>query len=124
LELTFAADVNLASQVGRTFRGFDWTDVNPTGAFTVHSPFAWDLANLYTTSEVMLTAIPEPEVAVLFRLSILTFFFFPHRPRAAKKVAESLSRFDMVDIVRCRKCAQLPGVSTCQHEKHGQPRIA
>ena len=31
LELTFADDVNLASQVGRTFDLFDWTGVNPTG---------------------------------------------------------------------------------------------
>ena len=33
LELTFAADVNLASQVGRTIHAFDWTGVIPTGAF-------------------------------------------------------------------------------------------
>ena len=32
LELTFADDVNLASQVGRTFDLFDWTGVSPTGA--------------------------------------------------------------------------------------------
>ena len=60
LELTFAADVNLASQVGRTFDLFDWTGVNPTGAFAVSSPYAWDLSNLYTTGEVTLTAVPEP----------------------------------------------------------------
>jgi hypothetical protein len=60
LELTFAAEVNLASQVGRTFDLFDWTGVNPTGAFAVSSPYAWDLSNLYTTGQVTLTAIPEP----------------------------------------------------------------
>ena len=60
LELTFADDVNLASQVGRTFDLFDWTGVNPTGAFAVSSPYAWDLSNLYTTGEVTLTAVPEP----------------------------------------------------------------
>jgi uncharacterized protein YjbI with pentapeptide repeats len=60
LELTFADDVNLASQVGRTFDLFDWTGVNPVGAFAVSSPYAWDLSNLYTTGEVTLTAVPEP----------------------------------------------------------------
>ena len=66
LELTFADDVNLASQVGRTFDLFDWTGVNPTGAFAVSSPYAWDLSNLYTTGEVTLTAIPEPRTLLLF----------------------------------------------------------
>jgi hypothetical protein len=60
LELTFAADVNPASQVGRTFNLFNWTGVTPTGAFTVSSPYAWDVSNLYATGEVMLIAIPEP----------------------------------------------------------------
>ena len=67
LELTFAADVNLASQVGRTFDLFDWTGVNPTGAFAVSSPYAWDLSNLYTTGEVTLTAVPEPGTLVAFQ---------------------------------------------------------
>jgi uncharacterized protein YjbI with pentapeptide repeats/formylglycine-generating enzyme required for sulfatase activity len=65
LELTFAADVNLASQLDRTFKVFDWTGVNPTGAFTISSPYAWDLSNLYTTGEVTLTAIPEPSSLAL-----------------------------------------------------------
>jgi uncharacterized protein YjbI with pentapeptide repeats len=60
LELTFADSVELASQIGRTFDLFDWTGVNPTGAFSVFSPYDWDLTNLYTTGEVKLTAIPEP----------------------------------------------------------------
>ncbi len=58
LELTFAIDVNLASQIGRTFDLFDWTGVNPTGAFAVTSPYTWDLSNLYTTGEVTLTNVP------------------------------------------------------------------
>jgi hypothetical protein len=41
LELTFANDVNLASQVGRTFDLFDWTGVTLTGAFAVSSPYHW-----------------------------------------------------------------------------------
>ena len=61
LELTFAADVNLASQIGRTFDLFNWTGVTPTGAFAISSPYAWDLSNLYTTGEVTLTAVPEPD---------------------------------------------------------------
>jgi hypothetical protein len=60
LELTFGDNVNLASQLGRTFNLFNWTGVNPTGAFAVSSPYAWDLSNLYTTGQITLTAIPEP----------------------------------------------------------------
>jgi uncharacterized protein YjbI with pentapeptide repeats len=58
MELTFAAGMSLAGQVGRTFDLFDWTGVNPTGAFAVVSPYTWNLANLYTTGEVTLLAIP------------------------------------------------------------------
>jgi hypothetical protein len=54
LELVFAADVELARQVGQTFDLFDWTGVNPTGLFRVSSPYVWDLANLYTTGDVSL----------------------------------------------------------------------
>jgi amidase len=60
LELTFADDVNLAGQVGRTLDLFDWTGVTPTGAFTIASPYMWDTSNLYTTGQVTLTAVPEP----------------------------------------------------------------
>jgi CubicO group peptidase (beta-lactamase class C family)/uncharacterized protein YjbI with pentapeptide repeats len=60
LEITFAGDVNLASQVGRTFDLFDWTGVIPIGVFAFASPYSWDLSNLYTTGEVTLTAVPEP----------------------------------------------------------------
>jgi uncharacterized protein YjbI with pentapeptide repeats len=61
LELTFAQGLNLAGQVGRTFDLFDWTGVDPTGAFTVSSPYSWDIANLYTTGEVTLLATPGLE---------------------------------------------------------------
>jgi hypothetical protein len=54
LELTYAPDVNLAGQIGRTIDLFDWTGVTPTGTFTVSSPYAWDLSQLYTTGEVTL----------------------------------------------------------------------
>ena len=49
LELTFATDTNLATQVGRTLHLFDWTGVNPTGAFAISSPYAWDLVPTSTS---------------------------------------------------------------------------
>jgi uncharacterized protein YjbI with pentapeptide repeats len=55
LDLAFAADVNIASQLGRTIVLFNWTGVTPTGAFTISSPYAWDVSQLYTTGEVTLT---------------------------------------------------------------------
>src|SRR5690606_7599696 len=40
LDLAFATDVDLASQVGRTFQLFDWAGVTPIGQFiTVQSEF-------------------------------------------------------------------------------------
>jgi uncharacterized protein YjbI with pentapeptide repeats len=79
LELTFAADVNLASQVGRTFHVFDWTGVNPTGVFTVSSPYIWDLSNLYTTGEVTLAAVPEPAGFALAAVGALTLNSYRRR---------------------------------------------
>ena|SRR5436190_12031163 len=69
LELAFADDVNLASQVGRTLDLFDWTGVHPTGAFAVTSPYTWDLSKLYTTGEVTLTSVPEPSTLMLMILA-------------------------------------------------------
>jgi uncharacterized protein YjbI with pentapeptide repeats len=57
LQLTFAPDVNIATQSGRTIDLFDWTGVTPTGAFTVESPYAWNLSKLYTTGEITLTTL-------------------------------------------------------------------
>jgi hypothetical protein len=34
--------------------------VTPVGAFTISSPYSWDLTNLYTTGEVTLTSVGEP----------------------------------------------------------------
>jgi uncharacterized protein YjbI with pentapeptide repeats len=70
LELTFADDVNLATQVGRTFDLFDWTGVTPTGAFAVSSPYTWNLSNLYTTGEVTLAVSEPASVALLVLLSV------------------------------------------------------
>jgi hypothetical protein len=71
LELTFAADVDLANQVGRTFRLFDWTGVDPTGALAVSSPYLWDLSGLYTTGEATLKAVPEPASTYLIVVAAL-----------------------------------------------------
>ncbi|TWT37326.1 Secreted effector protein pipB2 [Posidoniimonas corsicana] len=57
LDLAFTVDVDLADQVGRTFRLFDWTGVAPSGAFTVESEHSWDLTGLYTTGEVTLLGV-------------------------------------------------------------------
>ncbi|MEX2306369.1 MAG: pentapeptide repeat-containing protein [Pirellulales bacterium] len=59
LELGFAPGVNVATQSGRTIDLFDWTGVTPTGAFTVSSPYTWNLSKLYTTGEITLAAAPS-----------------------------------------------------------------
>ncbi|MCC7084490.1 MAG: hypothetical protein IT427_05740, partial [Pirellulales bacterium] len=56
LALGFAPGVNIADQFGRTFDLFDWAGVSPTGAFSISSPYHWDLTELYTTGEVTLLA--------------------------------------------------------------------
>jgi hypothetical protein len=65
LELTFAAEVNPASPIGRTYNLFDSTGVTPTGAIAVSSPYVWNLSHVYTTGDVTLTAVPEPASAWL-----------------------------------------------------------
>ncbi len=62
LALTFAADVDLATQVGRTLKLFDWTGVSPTGSFAVWSPHLWDTSGLYTTGEVTFLAVADPSL--------------------------------------------------------------
>jgi uncharacterized protein YjbI with pentapeptide repeats len=57
LELTFAGDVDLASQVGRSLDLFDWTGVTASGLFNIASPHIWDLSQLYTTGDVTLAAV-------------------------------------------------------------------
>jgi len=58
LELAFAADVDLVSQIGRTFQVFDWDRVAPVGQFgEVQSDFVWDLSQLYTSGNVTLVAL-------------------------------------------------------------------
>jgi hypothetical protein len=61
LELAFAPGVNLTGQLGRTINLFDWTDVTPTGAFNVTSPYQWDLTQLYVSGEVTLIGIQNAD---------------------------------------------------------------
>jgi uncharacterized protein YjbI with pentapeptide repeats len=84
LELTFAADVDLANQVGRTFRLFDWTGVDPTGALAVSSPYLWDLSGLYTTGEATLTGIPEPTALRLIVVAALAVVAWLRRRERAQ----------------------------------------
>jgi uncharacterized protein YjbI with pentapeptide repeats len=71
LELTFAADVNLVGQIGRTFDLFDWTGVSPAGTFAIATPYAWDLTNLCTTGEVTLMSVPEPSALLSFGSALM-----------------------------------------------------
>jgi hypothetical protein len=90
LELTFAADVNVASQVGRTFRLFDWTGVAPTGEFVIASPHEWNLANLYDLGEVTLLAVPEPHSLPLWRLAMAALIFVRRQPVVFYPIRRSL----------------------------------
>ncbi len=79
LELTYAPDVNLAGEIGRTIDLFDWTGVNPTGAFAVESLYQWDLSQLYTTGEVTLAAVPEPSSIALAATGLVVFILLRRR---------------------------------------------
>ncbi|NOZ41382.1 MAG: pentapeptide repeat-containing protein [Planctomycetes bacterium] len=94
LSLEFAADVELGSQVGRTLDLFDWTGVVPTGAFTVESPYVWDLSELYSTGEATLLAIPEPSTSLLLLFAAaLLFGSHLHRIGNHSQVHEQQSNF-------------------------------
>jgi uncharacterized protein YjbI with pentapeptide repeats len=71
LDLTFADDVHLATQVDRTLRLFDWTGVSPSGQFAIRSPYVWDVTNLYTTGQVTLLAVPEPSALGLMGVACM-----------------------------------------------------
>ncbi|MGE3240169.1 MAG: pentapeptide repeat-containing protein [Pirellulales bacterium] len=59
LALDFAPEVNVAAQIGRTLRLFNWSGVAPTGTFNIASPYAWNLSKLYTTGEATLLAVSK-----------------------------------------------------------------
>jgi uncharacterized protein YjbI with pentapeptide repeats len=71
LGLTFAPDVDVVGQVGRTLDIFDWTGVTPAGQWEIQSPYVWDMTNLYTTGEVKLVAVPEPSAIAMGILGAL-----------------------------------------------------
>ena len=81
LELTFADGTNLASQVGRVFRLFDWTGVAPTGAFHVVSLYTWDLSHLYITGEATLVGVPEPSALSLLGFGLIALIATRRRHR-------------------------------------------
>jgi uncharacterized protein YjbI with pentapeptide repeats len=58
LDVTFAANVDASTQVGRTLHLFDWTGVDAMAQFRITSAHAWDLSRLYTTGEIELIALP------------------------------------------------------------------
>ena len=89
LGLTYAPSVNLAGEIGRTIDLFDWTGVNPTGAFTVISPYTWDLSKLYTTGEVTLIAVPKPSTLLLFSLGFAAVLAM-HRVRWSNSAAYAI----------------------------------
>ncbi len=73
LDLTFANDVDVATQIGRSLHIFDWTGVSPVGQFRVTSPLDWDLSNLYTTGEIRLVSVPEPSSLLLLTIGVFGF---------------------------------------------------
>jgi uncharacterized protein YjbI with pentapeptide repeats/CubicO group peptidase (beta-lactamase class C family) len=87
LQLGFADSVSLPTQVGRTFQLFDWRGVTPTGAFTISTPYDWELANLYTTGEITLVAVPEPGSVVLLVAAVSLLILRARRTRVVLAVA-------------------------------------
>jgi uncharacterized protein YjbI with pentapeptide repeats len=69
LDLEFATGIDVGSQIGRTFRIFDWTGVAPQGVFRITTPYSWDLSRLYTTGEI--TLVPEPSTLMMLVSGIL-----------------------------------------------------
>jgi hypothetical protein len=93
VDLTFAADVDITTQVGRTFDLFDWTGVEPTGQFSIASPYVWDTSQLYTAGEVTLTAVPEPTTAALLIISAIGYgLLYRNRLRRGGRTAQHSPR--------------------------------
>ncbi len=55
LSLAFASKTDALSDIGKTYKAFDWTGVTPTGTFAVSSDAVWDTSKLYSTGQVTLT---------------------------------------------------------------------
>lgn len=59
LDLTIDPNANVLVQLGKKCKIFDWSGVNPTGAFRVTSLYNWDTSQLYSTGEVTLAYSPN-----------------------------------------------------------------
>ena len=59
LDLTIDPAANVLAQLGQKSRLFDWSGVNPSGAFRVTSRYNWDTSQLYSTGEVTLAYSPN-----------------------------------------------------------------
>ena len=79
LELLFAEGAQLRGLVGTTFDLFDWDAAVVSGEFssivTEHRAI-WDTSKLYTTGEVTLLRVPEPETVVMLVLGGLCLAVF------------------------------------------------
>jgi hypothetical protein len=64
LEFAFADGVDIASLIGTSFKIFEWNGLLADGDMFDNIVYAngtqWDVSGLYTTGEVVLTAVPEP----------------------------------------------------------------
>jgi uncharacterized protein YjbI with pentapeptide repeats len=85
LVLDFAAEVLPATQVGRTFDLFDWSEAQRTGVFAVvtQPQWRWDLSQLYTTGEVTLLAVPEPAIPTFWVVTVVGWWWAVRRGRAS-----------------------------------------
>jgi uncharacterized protein YjbI with pentapeptide repeats len=102
LELTFADDVNPATQLGHTFDLFDWTGVDPTGEFEVSSPYRWDTSNLYTTGEVRLLAVPEPRPLITVCVCVVAIVSMHRsRPSTIGRVIQVATRLSPLMAYSC-----------------------
>lgn len=104
LRLAFADGIDVADEVGRTLRIFDWAGVGPTGQFTVTSPYKWDLSRLYTSGEVTLTAVPEPSSICLGLLSLLMLF-------GCRRSHRKVILFGVMLVAACALVPCAPGVA-------------
>jgi uncharacterized protein YjbI with pentapeptide repeats len=75
LDLAFADGVDIASLIGTSFKIFEWNGLLADGDMFDSIVYAngtqWDVSGLYTTGEVVLTAVPEPMTIAMFCLGWL-----------------------------------------------------
>jgi uncharacterized protein YjbI with pentapeptide repeats len=75
LWLKFEAGVDPSTEVGRTFRLFDWTGINLQTQFRdTSSVYEWDFSELYVDGTVTLLSVPEPGMAVAWVTGLIISF--------------------------------------------------